>query len=400
MSSDTPSLPIPAPLRGNEPGTWAERSVKVRLPEIARRALGEHDWPGEFASRLASLADSVPSGQITPIQDPEAPDAGAWAGFVVPYVGMTWLEVPWFFAETYFYRRLLAETGFFRQGPTHMLDPFGPEKRRGLERGLNEANFPESTEGLDKLLLAALWGNRADLSLWPTTSAGSGDPQAQSGPVNRLLVDDRPAVIAHLERLPDAPYRIDIVLDNAGQELLADLALARGLLAAASGCRVVLHVKAHPTFVSDATRQDLDITLRQASASEGALAVLAKDLEEASRSGRLDVATDDFWTSPKAGWELPSGLREAFGQSDLVIFKGDANYRRMLGDRHWPYTTPFESVVSYFPAPMLCLRSLKADVAVGLTAEKMEGAAQADDDWMIDGRWAVIQYTPNAPDNL
>jgi hypothetical protein len=189
-------------------------------------------------------------------------------------------------------------------------------------------------------------------------------------------------------------------LDNAGQELLADLALVRGLLAAAPGCRLVLHVKGHPMFVSDATHQDLDITLRQASASEGESAALANDLEEASQSGRLDVTTDDFWTSPKPGWELPPHLRRAFVASDLAIFKGDANCRRMLGDRHWPYTTPFESVVSYFPAPVLCLRSLKAEVAVGLTVDRMEDAAQVDGDWMIDGRWAVVQFARNTPRNL
>jgi hypothetical protein len=192
--------------------------------------------------------------------------------------------------------------------------------------------------------------------------------------------------------LPDGPKRIDVVLDNAGQELLADLALARGLLQAHPGCQLVLHVKSHPTFVSDATQQDVDGTLRQASATGGELSVLGDDLELAGRRARLRVTTDGFWTSPLAGWEFPSHLRQELASSDLVIFKGDANYRRLLGDRHWPYTTPFEAVLSYFPAPVLCLRALKADVAAGLDPPMIEDAGRADGDWMIDGRWALIQF--------
>ena len=49
--------------------------------------------------------------------------------------------------------------------------------------------------------------------------------------------------------------------------------------------------------------------------------------------------------------------------SSMVFVKGDANYRRLLGDRKWATDTPFQDVVSYFPVPICALRTLKAEVS-------------------------------------
>ncbi|MBM4464331.1 MAG: protein-glutamate O-methyltransferase family protein [Chloroflexi bacterium] len=51
-------------------------------------------------------------------------------------------------------------------------------------------------------------------------------------------------------------------------------------------------------------------------------------------------------------------LRE-LGRSNLVILKGDVNYRRLLDDRHWPHTMRLEEVGDYFPLPFLVLRTLR-----------------------------------------
>ena len=99
-----------------------------------------------------------------------------------------------------------------------------------------------------------------------------------------------------------------------------------------------------------------------------------------------------YWTSPLPGWELPFPLRMELSPADLVISKGDANYRRLLGDLDWPYTTPFDEILQYFPAPILALRTVKAEIICGLQPGQAEKVAAQDRAWMVNGRWGVLQF--------
>ena len=75
-----------------------------------------------------------------------------------------------------------------------------------------------------------------------------------------------------------------------------------------------------------------------------------------------------------------------------MIFKGDANYRRHVGDALWQPETPFAEVTAYFPAPLLALRTLKSDAIVGLPpglAERLDGE---DAHWRVNGRRGVAQF--------
>jgi hypothetical protein len=89
---------------------------------------------------------------------------------------------------------------------------------------------------------------------------------------------------------------------------------------------------------------------------------------------------------------MPDGLREELSNADLVISKGDANYRRLLGDRHWPYTANFEDIVNYFPTSLLVLRTLKSELVVGLDDGQAQGISNEDENWLINGRWGIVQY--------
>ncbi|HEX7973997.1 MAG TPA: ARMT1-like domain-containing protein, partial [Anaerolineales bacterium] len=131
-----PPEPVPAPLRGAEVGSFAWQTVTIRMPEIGRRTLAENEFPNEIADRLEELITDLPTGRLRPLQDTTAPDAADWERYVAPYVGQDWLEAPWFFVETYFYRRILEATGYFQQGPMRGFDPFASQKRQGLEGSL------------------------------------------------------------------------------------------------------------------------------------------------------------------------------------------------------------------------------------------------------------------------
>jgi hypothetical protein len=290
---------------------------------------------------------------------------------------------------------------------TYGLDPYAWQKTQGLAaalpaaeqaaglvRGWLEApaqNIQEREERLVELLKINLWSNQVDLSLWPAGQADRPDHADVRQGEPFLLCDQAARAAAHLAGSP--PGRVDILADNAGQELLLDLLLAAYLLGSGLARQVRLHLKPHPTYVSDATVQDVLISmaaLRQSPRPPARAAGLA--LEGRLAQGRLALSPDYFWTSPYAGWELPSRLRRKLAGSRLVISKGDANYRRLLGDRRWTDEAPFSQVVGYFPAPLLALRVLKSDVVVGLRSGQAEALTARAADWRTSGHWGVIQF--------
>jgi hypothetical protein len=100
-----------------------------------------------------------------------------------------------------------------------------------------------------------------------------------------------------------------------------------------------------------------------------------------------------FWNSPLYWWEMPEDVGREQARSSLLISKGDANYRRLTGDRHWPFTLPFADVVCYTPVPLLALRVIKSELALGLRPGQAEAVSREDPNWLFDGKWGVIQFT-------
>jgi uncharacterized protein with ATP-grasp and redox domains len=397
--------PIPEPLRGEERHTFANHTVVVRLPDIARRVLAENELHPGAIQAIQSLIQDIPSGFVRLLKDHHAPDSQAWDGYLASELGKNWLQIPWFTTEAYFYRRILEATGYFEPGPGYEVDPFTLQKQAGtasnLEavRGLSETANQHSHAGrwdedfFTSFLLKDLWGNQADLSLWPADKKNKPDHQDLAQAQAYLLVDDARACADYLSGLDKPAERADILADNAGFELTGDLALADYLLTCGIVRTVRFHLKAYPTFVSDAMAKDMRQSIDfLATSSSTAIHHFGKRLSNHLEQGRLQLNENDFWNSPLAMWELPAGLRAELSSASLVICKGDANYRRLLGDRHWPFTTPIAQIVSYFPCPLLLLRTLKSEVAAGLPAGRPEETARQDPTWMTDGRWGVIQF--------
>ena len=329
----------------------------------------------------------------------------------MPYRGQGWLEAPWFFGETYFYRRLLEATRYFQEGPTWRQDPFTYQKEQGLAEAVEgiralaqgrAAALDRDEEGrsvLTRLFRAALWGNQADLSMWGAGEEGP-DHEDTEQAEEHLLDDDTTAALDHLADL-DRPARVDVWADNAGFELVSDLALIDGLLATDTIDRVVVHLKGHPTFVSDALLGDVHETLDAlAGADAPAVQALAERLQSAIVTGALQLRDAWVWTSPLRARALPPSVRAELARADLLISKGDANYRRLLGDRHWDFTTPFEEAAAPLPVPVLALRTLKSEVAAGLSQAQVDRLNQEDPDWAVNGRWGLIQFAPASSDAM
>lgn len=402
--STQPNLTVPEPLKGSETGSFAHRTIAVRLPEIGRRTIDENQFPQPVVDNLKILIEQLPFGAIRPLIDTSAPDSAGWRHYITSYLGMNWLEVPWFFAENYFYRRVLEATGYFEHGPMEGVDPYTYQKRAGLEaatediQSLGEQANDWSQKGkwdpdvFSRLLRLDLWGNQVDLSLWPAGHEDTQDYQDPRQAQSHLLVDDTSRLVNFLTANPLQNGRVDILVDNAGFELVCDLCLADFLLCSQAVSSIRFHLKSHPTFVSDAMIKDVHqaLAFMEAYARSG-VHEIAQRLIQANQDGRLQLVDSFFWNSPLALWELPDAMREEFSTSRLVISKGDANYRRALGDRHWPFTTPVDKIVNYFPSPLLFLRALKSEEIAGLQPGQSETLFETDPNWLVDGRWGVIQ---------
>jgi hypothetical protein len=239
-------------------------------------------------------------------------------------------------------------------------------------------------ERLSALVHASLWGNRMDLSYAASQAHGTHTND------DDLLVNDASAVVRHLL---DTSGDIHVIADNTGTELAMDLVLADALLADKAN-KVIIHLKMHPTFVSDATAPDVLTLIDTISsyAQNDEASTFGGRLYQAFEVGRLRLAQDFYWNSARLLWDMPPHLADVFRRAALVIIKGDANYRRMVGDLPWDPETPFAAVTDYFPAPLLALRTLKSDLIVGLPAGLTGRLDLTDSQWRTNGRRGLIQF--------
>lgn len=212
-----------------------------------------------------------------------------------------------------------------------------------------------------------LWGNATDLSL--LTSLTYEDIQKLQGSEARkaseknILVNDLEAAYDSLKKAQKYGKKfrqIDIVLDNAGFELYVDLILAGFLLSAGLATNIILHPKSIPWFVSDVLPNDFAALLNALANPQGFYSTPSDDEKNAGKTpealsqkevddmsflfsewsefhaeGQLMLRSNRFWTEGGSFWRLPETaprLYEDLKESELVIFKGDLNYRKLVGD--------------------------------------------------------------------
>ena len=433
---------LPPAILTSEPGSFAHHTLKVRVPAILRETIALNDFPASIRADLDALHSELVDGVVRGLRE-DAADRAFWDPACAAFVGRSWLDLPWYWAEAFFYRRVLEATRYFQPGPWQSFDPYdvkkrtewapnaapaavdalltglpasppracpelGPELIEGLVEGLGGQGgvfirrdaCPEAGEGpgegrFERLLHASLWGNRTDLSYTVVAhtltrlSAGLGATGERSAEQANLLIDDTAAV---WDRLTAARRgRLAILADNAGTELLMDLALSDGLLADGLAQEIHLHLKPQPFFVSDAMPKDVLAGLAALPAGGPAAAALAARLRAYLAAGRLQLTTHWHYATSLFYFQLPADLAADLARMDLVIVKGDANYRRLLGDAHWPPTTPFAQATAYFPAALVALRTLKGEIIVGLREGEAERLTAEDPAWLVNGQRGVIQ---------
>jgi hypothetical protein len=392
---------VPAEYLCSDPGSFAANTLSVRLPEIALRMLMENQFPAHIVRRVESLIEEMRSGTVQPMEDPGAPDLADWKVFLKPHLGKPWAGLSFFVCENIFYRRLLAATGYFQTGFERGLDPYALQKRLALETSRGPISLLAGrlegwrelpvAEALAEALETNLWGNRADLSLWPAGAEGTLANDRLHQAEEFMLVNELPRLTDFLTGLRGG--RVDLLIDNAGFELVCDLALADLLLESGVAREVRFHVKFHPTFVSDALTDDVRHTaLFLGDLDDPAALDFSHRLVDKMESSRLILRSHRFWNSPLPGWKMPADLREELGSADLVISKGDAHFRRLLGDLRWPGVTPFRQITEYFPTRLAALRVDKSELAVNLRPGRQEELDAIDRNWRSNGRWGMIHF--------
>lgn len=307
------------------------------------------------------------------------------------------------------------------------------------EKSTNKSS--QATVQADRLLFSemceiCLWGNATDLSL--LTSLTYEDIQSLQGSEARkaaeknIIVNELDQAFEALHKMrmdkKDSERRVDIVLDNSGFELYVDLILAGYMLSSGLATTVVLHPKLIPWFVSDVIPQDVPDLLsaladpqefytrrdetgkaypRLSEKEAGDIKFLFDQWSQFHEDGKLIIRPHQFWTSPGCYWRMPHLAPDLFDdlkQSELVLFKGDLNYRKLVNDAAWDTTTPFTTAIGPLGPKsgirVLAFRTCKADTVVGLPAGEDErlrmmpgGGGTEARKWSWSGKWAVVSFS-------
>ncbi|KAF8985703.1 hypothetical protein BGZ46_002448 [Entomortierella lignicola] len=240
------------------------------------------------------------------------------------------------------------------------------------------------------------------------------EPSELEKHAEKILQNDSELLWEKIKTIRDG--RVDIILDNAGFELYVDLVFADYLIRAGFASKVVFHSKRIPWFVSDVLPFDFQWSVDQLhkvndnsspffDPSDPTEQKAIKDLGQKWQSyidrGVWKVVTHDFWTSCYSFYHLPllpwtQDLFQDMKQSDLWIFKGDLNYRKLVYDCQWPTTTSFKEAIGPLAnrdvPSLVTFRTCKADVVVGLKDGVEERMNKATNDWMFSGEYAVISF--------
>ncbi|KAG8438856.1 hypothetical protein GDO86_005154 [Hymenochirus boettgeri] len=331
----------------------------------------------------------------------------------------SWFKSPWLYVECYMYRRI--QEGFILSPPISEFDVFREVKNESffqsqaaiiglctylqdLKKKIAQFTENQKQEEFFKLLQVCLWGNKCDLSI-----SGGLDNAQKSSILNSLeslkpfvLVNDMESVWTILlgskesETGKGVKKRVDIVLDNAGFELLTDFVLADVLLSFKLASEVHFHGKCMPWFVSDTTKHDFDWTIKQLlAANHKWMSKCGANWKENLHKNYWTYHEHLFWTLPHEFSSMAQTAPDLYSElqkSDLVIFKGDLNYRKLTGDRKWEFAVSFpQALTKFHPAPLCSIRTLKADVQVGLKSGVGEQLSSTEPDWMVTGKYGIIQ---------
>lgn len=390
-----------------EKGSFAEFTVENRFPKIFKEVCSE-----EYDSFIEN--HKVDDGKILHSNisgiDELKKSISSYKDYTIKDF---FKKAPFFLVEFYFYHLLLSLRNYdelkfdffaakkdadwkdkaedFSSKLSVLFDDFEKFNKRKFSKKEKQEFNERKNEHIKSILYYSLTSNTGDLSQLHEISSES----------VKCLCNETEICKNYLDLAK--PYsRFDIVCDNSGAELFSDIYLAVFFLVYGLAKKVVLHLKPCPFFVSDATIDDFS-KLVAALTKNGKNTELLNFISKK----KIEVSSNDFWVKPYYFDKMPDDLKNHFDKSDLVIIKGDLNYRRLVGDFNIYIDEEAKSFIKFETLEDRCLfknksnkniplvapRVLKSDVFVGIDTVFEAIGRNSDSQFKTDGKWGVIQTT-------
>ncbi|CAG2121150.1 unnamed protein product, partial [Medioppia subpectinata] len=332
-----------------------------------------------------------------------------------------WFSSSWLYSECYFYRRIREAFEITRH--VNAFDPFNDSKEEALTSSIKTvevlAQYVKTLSARNdlnielefvRIIELSLWGNKCDLSL----SCGQQtdqfvDPTQDLAKMRHFIIDNHIQELwqyVNALRTAGTGLQLAIVLDNSGFELFTDLCLVEVLesIGLLSDKSVKFYVKSMPWFVSDVMTKDFHWLLNYLANDSNTHSTVVKELSAKwinnVKTGKWVIIDDQFWTLSHDYSQMKTiapKLYHSLSEANLIIFKGDLNYRKLTADLMWDFSVPFSvSLRGFLPTTLCTLRTIKADVVVGVEDKQMlQKIATFAVNWREIGDYAVIQLAQN-----
>ncbi|XP_074043933.1 damage-control phosphatase ARMT1-like isoform X2 [Macrotis lagotis] len=438
---------LPSRMTARDKRSFAYFTMKNRAPQILTKVINAlHRHKDEFfekhgevgaeaekkaLSLLLKLQNELQTDEsLRPLTD-NCADTDIWNKYLEYHHSLlnennkkiSWFQSPWLYVECYMYRRI--HEAFILSSPINDFDVFKDSKEQNfleseeaililcnylqeLNSRIENLNENQLKDEFFKFLQISLWGNKCDLSL----SGGQSSSQVSS-PLT-ALEDLQPFILVNNmeylwsllikrkkmseEKFPST--RVDFVLDNAGFELVTDLIMADFLLSSKLATEIHFHGKSIPWYVSDTNKNDMNWTISELkTANINCMSECGINWDDHFKKHRWIYHDHMFWTLPHdycAMSQVAPDLYAELQKSNLILFKGDLNYRKLVADRKWEFTVPFYQALNGFhPAPLCSIRTVKAEVQVGLAPGHGEQITVTDPQWMSTGKYGIFQFDGN-----
>lgn len=172
------------------------------------------------------------------------------------------------------------------------------------------------------------------------------------------------------KRSKERKIKVDILTDNCGLELLSDIELAVFMLKYGLSDFVVFHTRVLPQYVSDVTKNEIVDDFKQLLCELETMVSkqgvndhgLLEDVQNYINTKQISIKTSLFWNLPTYYYKHKKQFADIIGKSDLVIVKGDLNYRKLVGDRNYRSCCWLRRRARKLGYPVLALRAIKSSL--------------------------------------